>query len=240
MCGRFTLTVHKLGDVAEEVAAFVDADDASTYRPRFNIAPTSRHWIVRLEAGRRELVPAHWGLVNSWAKDRSVGSKQFNARGETVAVKPAFRAAFRARRCVVPVDGFYEWRGPKTARSPVWFHAPDRSLVWLAGLYEVWTEPVTGELLPSFTLITTSANELVAPIHDRMPVLLDAAGIEAWLDTSGPHARDAGTLLVPAPSNALAFFPVSRRVNTVRDDDAGLLEPEVEALSPQLGLRFSG
>jgi len=237
MCGRVTLTVHQLEDVADGIHAALDPDHAREYRPRFNVAPTSRHWIVRLESGRRELVPASWGLVPSWAKERSIGGKQFNARAETVAEKPAFRAAYRARRCVVPIDGFYEWRGPRTAREPVWFHAPDRSILWLAGLYEGWADPTTGEVVPTFTLITTSANSLVAEVHDRMPVLLSAKDVPAWLDTSANNDRAAAALLVPSRPEALRFFAVSRRVNSVRDDDAALIEPfAVDGSARQLGL----
>lgn len=240
MCGRFTLSVRQLAEVAAEVEAFLDPMDASTHRPRFNIAPTSRHWLMRLDGARRELVPAHWGLLNSWATVRSAGAKQCNARAETVSVKPAFRAAFRSRRCVVPLDGFYEWHGKKTARTPVWFHAPDRSILWLAGLYETWTEPVTGASFPTFTLITTQANAVVAPIHDRMPVVLARRDVAGWLDAAPGTLGRAQALLVPAPATALTFFSVSRRVNSVHEDDPSLIEAAPEVPAAQLGLRFDG
>lgn len=236
MCGRFTLTVRQLAEVAADVGAFVEDEFVASHRPRYNVAPTSRHWIVRLEAGRRELVPASWGLVPSWAKDRAIGARQINARAETVAEKPAFRAAFRARRCLVPIDGFYEWRGPKGAREPVWFHAADRSVLWLAGLFEGWTEPSTGEVLTSFTVLTTEPNAEVREVHDRMPVILSRQGLATWLETPATNDVALRALLVPAPDDRLAVHPVSRRVNAVQADDPGLVEPVYETSPRQLGL----
>lgn len=236
MCGRFTLTVHQLAEVAAEVEAWLDPEHASRYRASYNIAPTRAHWILRYDGARREVVPGRWGLVNAWAKDPSMGVRQFNARSETVAEKPSFRAAFRARRCAVPVDGFYEWRGPKGAREPVHFHAPDRSLLWLAGLYEGWAAPDTGEVVTTFTLITTSANALVSPIHDRMPVLLERDAIGGWLGEAAVNDTDLHRWMRPAPDERLVFLPASRRVNSVRDDDPALLEADPEVAGAQLGL----
>lgn len=236
MCGRFTLTVRHLAEVAEAARATVDPEFVAMHRPRFNVAPTSRHFIVRVDDGRRELVPADWGLVNSWAKSRSVGAKQFNARSETAAVKPAFRAAFRARRCIVPVDGFYEWRGPRGAREPMRFHAPDDRLLWLAGLYESWTCGETGEVIPTFALLTTEANEVVCPVHDRMPVILDERGIDAWLSPSTTDATTLQVLLRPAHAETLAAAPASRRLNSATVDEPSLLVPEPLEGPPQLRL----
>jgi putative SOS response-associated peptidase YedK len=236
MCGRFTLTVRHLADVAGDVGAFFDPEDGALYRPRYNVAPTSGHYILRLEEARRVLVPASFGLVNRWATDRASASRQFNARSETVSIKPAYRSAYRARRCAVPVDGFYEWRGPKGAREPVRFHAPDGRVLWLAGLYEDWTSPDTREVTLSFTLLTTEANEMVRPIHDRMPVLLDVDSLPTWLDVEARNDEALRALLTPAPLDRLVVTPASRRVGSPRADDAALLEPEPSSAPRQLGL----
>jgi putative SOS response-associated peptidase YedK len=236
MCGRFTLTIHHLADVAEAVAASLDSDAAARHRPRFNVAPTSRHVLVRVLEARRQLVSADWGLVPSWAAGRPGATRPFNARSETAATKPAFRGAFRSRRCIVPVDGFYEWRGPKGAREPVRFHAPDARVLWLAGLYEPSTDPDTGEVTTSFALLTTEANELVRPVHDRMPVILDAAGIEAWLEDRTSDVRALTSLLRPAPADALTSTPASRRLNTATLDEPSLLDAEPPVATPQLRL----
>ena len=231
MCGRFTLTVHHIGDIAESIEAWLDPISAASYRPRFNVAPTDTHWIGREKAGRRELLPADWGLVNHWATSKSAGAKQINARAETLSKTPAFRDAYRSRRCVVPADGFYEWRGPKRAREPIWFHAPDRSLIWLAGLYEGWTDPGTGERHRTFTIVTTAANAIVAEVHDRMPALIKRADVASWL-----AGDDTRALLAPAPRESLIGTLASRRVNSVEHDDPALLDPGDPGATRQLDL----
>ncbi|MBM4363542.1 MAG: SOS response-associated peptidase [Deltaproteobacteria bacterium] len=236
MCGRFTLTVRHLADVAAAVEAFLEPEHAALHRPRYNVAPTSQHFILRLEESRRLLVPASWGLVNRWAPDRTGAARQFNARCETVSVKPAYRAAFRSRRCAVPIDGFYEWRGPRGAREPVRFHARDERVLWLAGLYEDWTSPETGEVTLSFSVLTTEANAVVRPVHDRMPVLLDLDGLPTWLDVEARNDAALRALMVPAPDACLVMTPASCRVGSVRDDDPSLLEPDPERAPRQLGL----
>jgi putative SOS response-associated peptidase YedK len=231
MCGRFTLTVHALEDIATALAASVEPALFESYRPRYNVAPGDTHWIVRSKEGRREIVPGDWGLINHWATDPSVGFKQINARAETLAERPAFRDAYRARRCVLPADGFYEWRGPKNAREPLWFHAPDRSLLLFAGLYESWKDPATDEWRRTFTIVTTPANKLVEPIHNRMPAIVAREAIDEWL--IGEHP---GALLVPAPENLLLFQPASRRVNTAEHDDPDLLDENDPRAKKQLSL----
>jgi len=226
MCGRFTLTVERLEDVAESLHAWVEADKLQSYRPRFNVAPGQSHWLLRSPLGRRELVPAHWGLINSWAKDPAIGFKQINARAETLAQRPAYRVAFMERRCVVPTDGFYEWHGPDKARQPFWFHPPEGGLLLLAGLYEAWTHPTTGETRTTFTIVTTAATEPVAQVHARMPALLAPEQIDPWLQ--GPEPRR----LLQAPcAVALVSTAVSRRVNSAQHDDPACLEPEHGALA---------
>lgn len=211
MCGRFTLTRDELGDVAEALEAEVSAAHRSSYRPRYNVAPTDVHWIARVEGGGRRRVPAAWGLT------RRGGPPIINARAETVATKPLFRDAFRSRRCLVPADGFYEWIGRARDRRPIWFHPRDGGVIVLAGLFEEGH----GSAAPSFTILTTEANADVAVAHDRMPVVLAARGEPArrWL------LEPAADLLVPAPPGFLVATPVSRRVNSVANDDPSCLGP---------------
>ena len=222
MCGRFTLTVRQLETVARALHADLASSDAESYRPRYNVAPGDAHWIVRLSAGKRELVPASWGLVNHWAPDPSRAFKQINARAESLATRRAFREALAQRRCVVPADGFYEWYGPQGARRPIWFHAPERALLCFAGLYEHWTNPTTGEVRTTFTIVTTQPNALVAAVHDRMPALIAPGDVESWL-AAGPKK-----LLRRPADDALLATPVSRRVNAAANDDPSVLEPDRE------------
>ena len=229
MCGRFTLTRKTLAEVASMMDVEARLEDEALFRPRYNIAPTDQHWIVRTKFEQRELLPAKWGLVNNWATDAKGAFKQINARSETALTRPAFRDAFERRRCIVPADGFFEWLGTKEARRPVWFHAPDDDLLLFAGLYESWKHPESGERQRTFTILTTSANATVAPVHDRMPVILPASEIDHWLyvpthpDLS--RARRLRDLLRPAEDNVLIATEVSRRVNSVANDDPECLAP---------------
>jgi putative SOS response-associated peptidase YedK len=227
MCGRFTMSYRK----AEMLAAAlgVPIESLTDYRPRYNIAPTDPHWIVRTRYEDREILPARWGLVNFWAKDRKQAFKNINARAETVQKSPAFRAAFAERRCVVPADGFFEWTGPKENRQPIWFHRPDGGLILFAGLYESW-KPSPEERERTFTIITTNANELVTPVHDRMPVILEDDAVDDWLYAK-QSPESLIELLRPAPEGTLVATPVSQRVNSVKNDDPAVLDPPEEPVS---------
>jgi len=236
MCGRFTLTVHQLESLAEHLAAQLVLPEATEYRPRFNVAPGENHWLLRprrdpSDGMPREIVGARWGLINHWAKDHRLGYKQINARAETVDSRRAYRDAFARRRCVVLADGFYEWRGPKGKREPIWFHATDRRPLYLAGLYESWARPDTEERIRTFTIITTEANEVVRPVHDRMPVILAEETLERWLKGE----PDKG-LLVPAPEALLVGDPASPRVNKAGNDDPSLLDADDPAIAKQAAL----
>lgn len=239
MCGRFTLTLHKLDPVIERLNLDVEPTLLSSYRPRYNVAPGNAHWIVRSPEARRELVTADWGLINSWSKDSRVAYKQINARAETLAQRPAWRSAFRRRRCLVAADGFYEWSGPKNARQPMWFYSTSGGLMWLAGLYEGWEDPATGESRTTFSVITTEANRVVQPVHHRMPVIIAESDIDLWMNGPGHE-----NLLQPAPDTVVSCRPVSRRVNSPRNDEPSclLLDDENDEASlplKQLGL-FEG
>ena len=217
MCGRFTLTYQEAQELADQLGVPVEALSERDYKRRFNIAPTDQHWIVRQRREEREIMPAKWGLVNSWAKDAKRAAAQINARAETLAKTPAFRDAYQKRRCVVPADGFFEWTGSKDNRRPLWFHRSEGGLILFAGLYESWQkEP--GEWQRTFTIITTEANALMEPVHNRMPVILEDQAIDDWLfpETEASRLRE---LLRPAPEDMLIATPVSQRVNSVKNDD---------------------
>ena len=230
MCGRYAFftpieAVVRLFGVSE-----LHARDLA---PRYNIAPSQEVPIVRAsaflgeDAGHtpvRELALARWGLVPFWAKDPKIGNRMINARGETVAQKPAFRAAFRKRRCLVPADGFFEWQKTDTGKQPWYIHPADGAPLALAGLWELWDPPGGGAPLASCAIITTRANEFMRPLHDRMPVMLDTGGREAWLDAATPPDR-LQELLAPAAESALEAWPVSRRVNSPFNEDPSLVEP---------------
>jgi len=194
-------------------------------RPRFNIAPTDEHYIVRVKAEQAELLDARWGLVNSWAKDSKRAAQQINARAETLATKPGFRQAFRERRCVVPADGFYEWTGSKENRQPLWFHRPEGGLIYFAGLYESW-RPKPDEWQRTFTIVTTAANELLSQYHDRMPVILSPDAAYEWMDPKNTDSDRLQRLLVPAVAGVLVARPISKRVNNVRYDQPDAIDEE--------------
>jgi putative SOS response-associated peptidase YedK len=188
-------------------------------RPRYNIAPTQDVPVVRYarEDGGRELVLMRWGLVPFWAKDVAAGYKMINARAETLAEKPAFRHAFRQRRCLVVADGFYEWAKTPAGRKQPYFISVARDQPFaFAGLWESWNSP-GGERIQSCAIAVTQANKTLRPIHDRMPAILDADHFDVWLDTKAPLAQ-AKALLRPYPG-AMTICPVSDRVNAVRNDD---------------------
>ena len=221
MCGRFTLTRRKAEELAAELG--VPVESLQDYRPRYNIAPTDQHWIMRVKYEDRELLPARWGLINSWAKDKRAGFKQINARAETLRQRPTFKDAFSKRRCVVPADGFFEWVGPKNARQPIWFHRPDHGLILFAGLYESW-QPAPGEWERTFTIVTTDANSVVGRVHDRMPVILEERSVDEWLFAAQDDREGLQSLLTPAAEHVLDYTPVSPLANSVKNDDPSVLE----------------
>jgi putative SOS response-associated peptidase YedK len=224
MCGRFTLTYRERERLAEELGVPVEQVPHAEYRPRYNIAPTDPHYIVRMRLEDRELSPARWGLVNSWARDAGRAAKQINARAETIASSSAFREAFARGRCIVPADGFFEWTGSGPARQPIWFHRPDGRLIYFAGLYESW-RPQPEQWQRTFTIITTTPNDLLARVHNRMPVILDESVVDDWLNPRSEDLDALSKLLVPAPESLLVPTPVSQRVNSVKNDDPACLEP---------------
>jgi putative SOS response-associated peptidase YedK len=189
--------------------------------PRYNIAPTQSVPVVLLENGQAVCKMLRWGLVPFWAKDQAVGNKLINARAETVAVKNSFRESFRRRRCLVPADGFFEWKKEAGRKTPYLFGADHGSLVALAGLWDTWQSPA-GEKVQSFTIITTEANALVAPVHNRMPVILGREAEATWLAPAyNPVYLQA--LLVPYPAERMTCRQVSALVNSPRNDSPDVL-----------------
>lgn len=220
MCGRFTLSTP-----GEVVADVFGLDDVPGIDPRYNFAPTQKvPVVVAPEPDRRQLVGMRWGLVPSWAKDLRLGARMINARSETVATKPAFRSAFKRRRCLVVADGFFEWKREGGGKQPYLFRRRDGRPFGFAGLWEVW-EPPEGERVVSCTILTTTPNELVADVHDRMPVILPETDHALWLDTGLSDRAELERLLRPLPADELRHHPVDRRVGNVRNDDPTLVEP---------------
>jgi putative SOS response-associated peptidase YedK len=223
MCGRYT----QMRTWAEllDLYGIAESLSPSNFPPRYNIAPTQAVPVVRRQrdSGERELVTLRWGLVPSWAKDIDIGARLINARAETVANKPSFRAAFKVRRCLIVADGFYEWQAqPKGPKQPFFITiAADRPFAF-AGLWEEWWG-AGSTLIETCTIVTTEANAALRPIHARMPAILTVDRFDAWLDPAAAPA-DLEALLAPY-AGEMAARPVGRRVNDVRNDDAGCVEP---------------
>jgi putative SOS response-associated peptidase YedK len=221
MCGRF-----ELHSSPAAIALAFGLAQPPPVAPRYNIAPMQSVAIVRQSAaGERELVEVRWGLVPRWAKDPSIGARLINARAETIAERPTFHYAFHKHRCLVPADGFYEWRRTRSGREPVHVARIDDHPIGMAGVYERWLSR-EGDVLDTCTILTTHANALLRPVHDRMPVIVAPEHYARWLDTGDTDVAD---LLRPCPDDLLQVHPVSARVNAVRNDDAGLIEPVAAA-----------
>ena len=218
MCGRFTLT--STDDLVDDLELAM-APPALT--PRFNVAPTQRVAVVtnRVE---RELELFRWGLVPRWAKDLKIGARMINARSETVAEKPAFRSAYKHRRCLVLGDGFYEWKREGKARLAHYIHRADKRGFAMAGLWEQWRD-ADGEAIHSCTILTTAANDLIATIHHRMPVMISPEDYGRWLHPEPLPPDMLQDLLVSAPAETFHMYPVTSRVGRVSNDDARCLEP---------------
>jgi putative SOS response-associated peptidase YedK len=219
MCGRFTLAVP-----AEQLARQFQLEQTLELAPRYNIAPTQQVAAVRAGESGRELVMMRWGLVPSWAKDPSVGSRMINARSETAAEKPAFRNAIKQRRCLIPADGFYEWQQLADGKQPFHITLADRAPFALAGLWEHWKTP-EGGWLHSCTVLTTEANELMRPLHDRMPVIVPPEQYGRWLDPSVRESELLQDLFAPYPSEQMVAYPVSKSVNRVGNEGPELVTP---------------
>ena len=214
MCGRFTM--YSSRDELARLFGF-DTDDVPDQLPRYNIAPTQLVAVVRLDDGQRVMKPLRWGLIPSWARDEKIGNALINARSETAAEKPAFRAAFKKRRCLIPTTGFYEWVATGgNKKQPLHIRLIDGQPFALAGLWERWTD-AEGAVVESCTILTTTANDLMRPFHDRMPVILAPADYETWLDPQTP-VEALQALLRPYPAEGMVAVPVGAYVSNPRHE----------------------
>jgi putative SOS response-associated peptidase YedK len=213
MCGRFSLTF-----TYEDLLEYFELANGQPLVPRYNIAPSQDVIAVRVEEGERRLIGLRWGLVPFWAKDPKVGYKMINARAETAHKAPAFRAAFRDRRCIIPSSGFYEWDKKGGSRQPFYVQRADGKPLAFAGLWEHWEDKEGKTVIESCTLLTTDANPDIERLHDRMPAILEPQDFDLWLD---PEERQPGKLqplLRPSPAGTLTMYPVSTYVNKATNE----------------------
>lgn len=227
MCGRY---VSKSDAVKVRFAHLRQLPGSPFHGEVFNAAPTRILPVIRQPDERvPEIAGLRWGLVPSWAKDPAIGAKMINARGETVAEKPAFRAAFRRRRCLVPMAGFYEWQKTPAGKIPHFIHLLNAEIFCVAGLYEYWPGKEGAAPIESYTIITTDANAMMARLHDRMPVIVAEDDYAAWLDPKNENTATLQRLLKPYASEEMRAYPVSTRVNNPKNDGPELIEPVVSA-----------
>jgi putative SOS response-associated peptidase YedK len=221
MCGRYRLSRSK-----ELLAEHFDVEPDDDWEPRYNIAPTQNVPVIRRHPAQPKRLGSQirWGLIPFWAKDSSIGFKMINARAETVATKPAFRDALKQRRCLIPADGFYEWKKNGKAKTPFCFTMADDSIFAFAGIWDSWRNP-EGKAIETCSIITTIPNALLADIHDRMPVILPDKAYDLWLDPGFQNADAICDLLKPFSSDLMRCFEASSRVNLVRNDDTVSAEP---------------
>jgi putative SOS response-associated peptidase YedK len=242
MCGRFVST-----SPPDELAKYFDVEQVSeqVLDPSFNVAPSNDVYVVVESGGVRRLDTFHWGLIPFWAKDEKTGFKMINARADGLADKNAYKRAYKKRRCIIPADGFYEWKKVpgRKAKQPIFIRRADGEPIAFAGLWELWRPPEHRDdddyIVRSCTIITGEPNEKVAEVHDRMPVMLPPSAWAAWLDPSNDDIETLGKLLVPAPARLLELHPVSTAVNNVREKGPELIEP-VEPVEPDGRARGAG
>jgi len=216
MCGRFTLTV----DIDTVARAFGVAPSVQS-TPRYNVAPT-QNVVAILRDETKHLDFLRWGLIPSWAKEESIGAKMINARAETLAEKPSFKRLLQGKRCLIVADGFYEWRQEAGGKTPMYFTLPDHEPFAFAGLWDMWRQP-DGQPLRTCTIITTEPNAVVAPVHNRMPVILTADAQEEWLDPSQHDSHVLQQLLKAYTASEMLARPVSRKINSPQYDSADLI-----------------
>src|SRR5665647_3840162 len=226
MCGRYTVTSSP-----EVLRALFRYQEQPNFPPRYNIAPTQPIAIVRLMDGKRQFALVRWGLLPSWVKDPKTFSLLINARGESVVEKPAFRAAMKRRRCLVPADGFYEWKSVAGRKQPFYVRAKSGGPFAFAGLWETWTGP-NGQELDTAAIVTTRANWTLSPIHDRMPVVVPPEAFDLWLDSATVDATTAAALIQPAPDDLFEVYEVSTTVNRTANDNPKLLDPFAASAQP--------
>jgi putative SOS response-associated peptidase YedK len=232
MCGRYRLSKRK-----QLVEEYFDAPSEEDWEPRYNIAPTQPVPIVRQHPKEptRKLSLVRWGLIPPWAKDASGSEKMINARSETVSTQPAFRDAFKLRRCLVPADGFYEWHRQGKVKQPFCFEVNDGELFAFAGIWERWKND-SGEWIKTFSILTTTPNSVSSAIHDRMPVILEPDSYDLWLDPGMKDIATLAELFTPFPAKQMRSYPVSNHVNQVQYDDPECATPITLKVSSQAQL----
>jgi putative SOS response-associated peptidase YedK len=228
MCGRYSITT-----APEAMRRLFGYPEQPNFPPRYNVAPTQPIPIVRLSDGKRRYALVRWGLLPAWVKDPRGFSLLINARGESVLDKPAFRNAMKRRRCLIPADGFYEWKNEGKLRRPFYAHPKDGEPMALAGLWETWTGP-NGEEMDTAVIVTTQANRTLSSLHDRMPVIVPPEAFDFWLDCDKVDAVTATALFTPAPEDLLAVHEVSAAVNKVANDTPELIGPATNAVREPL------
>ena len=231
MCGRYAVT-----SAPEAIRALFGYPEQPNFPPRYNVAPTQPIAIVRLIEGKRQFALVRWGLLPSWVKDPKSFSLLINARGESVSDKPAFAAAMKYRRCLVPADGFYEWKVIGPRKQPYYVRAKSGQPLAFAGLWESWTGP-NGEEMETAAIVTTRANQSLSGIHERMPVIVPPEAFNLWLDCANVDAETAAGLIAPASEDLLEAYEVSTAVNRTANDNPGLVEryaapSEIEPVTP--------
>ena len=222
MCGRYVNKANRK-EIEEEFHLTLDTEQ--DLQARYNIAPTQIIPVVLQSKGQRVIDRLRWGLIPAWAKDESIGARLINARAETLAEKPSFKNAFRSRRCLVPASGFYEWQKSSSPKQPFYFYLKDKPVFGFAGLYEEWIHRETGELIETCTIITTKANKLLEPVHERMPVILPREMYDEWLDEGERDTGKLQALLVPYPAAEMGSHPVGRSVNFAQAESEDLIKP---------------
>jgi putative SOS response-associated peptidase YedK len=229
MCGRYRLSRRK--QIIEEHFDCDPWDD--DWSPRYNIAPTQLVPVIRQHPKEpiRQILPMKWGLIPHWSKDASIAASTINAKSETAATKPAFRDPLKLRRCLIPADGFYEWKKSGTSKQPFCFEVNNGELFAFAGLWDGWKN-TEGQWIKTCSILTTIPNVVTSPVHDRMPVILDAAHYDLWLDPGMQNVAAVSELLRPYDASLMRCYPVSIRVNHVGNDDEECSRP-VEVLETQ-------
>jgi len=229
MCGRYRLSRRK-----QIIAEHFDAPFDDDWIPRYNIAPTQPVPVIRQhpKEPKRVLSLMRWGLIPSWAKDMSASGSMINARSETAATKPAFRDPMKSRRCLVPADGFYEWRRSGAAKQPFCFEVNDGELFAFAGLWDGWKDP-GGHWIKSCSILTTTPNAITSQVHDRMPVILSKADYDVWLDPGMTNVDAISELLKPLDACLMRLYLVSSRINRVQNDDEECSRPMAADQPPQ-------
>lgn len=219
MCGRYLIT-----SAPEAIRALFRYAEEPDFPPRYNIAPTQPVPVVRQDNGARSFALMRWGLIPAWVKDTNAFSLLINARGETLNEKPAFRNAMRRRRCLFPADGFYEWKAEAGRKRPFCIRPRDARPVAFAGLWETWTGP-NGEEIDTACIVTTAANRLLTPLHDRMPVVIAPEAFDLWLDCTRVDALTATALIAPAPEDLFEAYEISTAVNRTANNSATVIAP---------------